>query len=224
MVQTRPGSGDRGGLGGVGGGRSARSRTRSPGAPGRGCPSGGGSGRSSARERRTTPSRRCRRRGADDVPSSTRPDGERRHNFLNEIDWTQPVDATPACRTREQQVLSSGPRPTSSSRGRPGLGAGVPERSAPRSSAVQRDRSVPLGKYLAQQPVGVLVRAALPRTVRVGEVDRHAGGDLEVGVRGQPLPRSQVSDRRAERAGSSSWPPGPCSSTPGRSRRGRARS
>src|SRR3982751_1310369 len=31
-----------------------------------------------------------------------------------------------------------------------------------------------LWKVLAQQPVGVLVRAALPRTVGIAEVDRHA--------------------------------------------------
>ena len=40
-----------------------------------------------------------------------------------------------------------------------------------------------LGEVLAQQAVGVLVRAALPRAVRVGEVDRGAGLDVERGVR-----------------------------------------
>src|SRR5665213_146486 len=32
-----------------------------------------------------------------------------------------------------------------------------------------------LGEVLAQQPVGVLVGAALPRTLRIAEVDRHIG-------------------------------------------------
>jgi hypothetical protein len=42
----------------------------------------------------------------------------------------------------------------------------------------------------------VLVRAAPPGTVRVGEVDGQAGLDGELGVRGQFFPRSQVKDRR----------------------------
>ena len=42
-----------------------------------------------------------------------------------------------------------------------------------------------LGEVLAQEPVGVLVRAALPWAVRVGEVDREAGVDPELGVLGQ---------------------------------------
>lgn len=37
------------------------------------------------------------------------------------------------------------------------------------------DRSVPLGEVLAQEPVGVLVRAALPRAVWITEVDLHVG-------------------------------------------------
>src|SRR4051812_2741755 len=41
-----------------------------------------------------------------------------------------------------------------------------------------------LWKVLAQQPVGVLVRAALPRTVGIAEVDRHASLDPELGVLG----------------------------------------
>ena len=36
-----------------------------------------------------------------------------------------------------------------------------------------------LGKVLAQESIGVLVGAALPRTARVGEVDRDAGLDFE---------------------------------------------
>src|SRR3954452_19528748 len=39
-----------------------------------------------------------------------------------------------------------------------------------------------LRKVLAQQPIGVLVRAALPRTVGIAEVDRHASLDPELGV------------------------------------------
>src|SRR4051794_36667507 len=41
-----------------------------------------------------------------------------------------------------------------------------------------------LREVLAQQPVGVLVRAALPGAVRVAEVDRHASLDPELGVLG----------------------------------------
>src|SRR5438067_266339 len=44
-----------------------------------------------------------------------------------------------------------------------------------------------LGEVLPQQPVGVLVGAALPGGVRVAEVDRAAGGDAEGGVRGEFL-------------------------------------
>ena len=33
------------------------------------------------------------------------------------------------------------------------------------------------GQVLAQQPVGVLVAAALPRAVRIAEIDLHAGLD-----------------------------------------------
>ncbi len=38
------------------------------------------------------------------------------------------------------------------------------------------------GEVLTQQPVGVLVRATLPGTVRVAEVDRHAGRGSDLGV------------------------------------------
>ncbi len=39
-----------------------------------------------------------------------------------------------------------------------------------------------LGQELAEQPVGVLVRPALPRAGRVAEVERHVGGEGEVAV------------------------------------------
>src|SRR3981081_3979107 len=39
-------------------------------------------------------------------------------------------------------------------------------------------------EVLAQQPVGVLVGAALPRTLRIAEVDLHASVDLQAGVLG----------------------------------------
>src|SRR5436190_15874431 len=39
-----------------------------------------------------------------------------------------------------------------------------------------------LWKVLAQQPVGVLVRATLPGAVGIAEVDRHASLDPELGV------------------------------------------
>ena len=46
-----------------------------------------------------------------------------------------------------------------------------------------------LGEVLSQQPVGVLVRATLPGTVRIAEVDLHVGGDGEVlVVRPSPCP------------------------------------
>src|SRR5215211_8242067 len=39
-----------------------------------------------------------------------------------------------------------------------------------------------LGEVLAQQPVGVLVRAALPGAVRIAEVDLKTGVDPQAGV------------------------------------------
>ena len=42
-----------------------------------------------------------------------------------------------------------------------------------------------LGEVLAQQAVGVLVGAALPWAVRVGEVDLNAGVDRQLGVLGE---------------------------------------
>ena len=44
-----------------------------------------------------------------------------------------------------------------------------------------------LGQVLAQQPVGVLAGAALPRAVRIAEVHRHAGARAELRVLGQLL-------------------------------------
>lgn len=38
------------------------------------------------------------------------------------------------------------------------------------------------GKVLAQQPIGILVGAALPRTLRVAEVDLHAGVDFQARI------------------------------------------
>ena len=52
-----------------------------------------------------------------------------------------------------------------------------------------------LREVLAQQAVGVLIRAAPPRAVRVGEETRGAGLDLELGVRGQLPAVIHVSDR-----------------------------
>ena len=54
----------------------------------------------------------------------------------------------------------------------------------------------PLRQVLAQQTIGVLVRPALPRTVRVAEIDLHAGGDrdgamgrqFQTAIPGQPWP------------------------------------
>ena len=43
------------------------------------------------------------------------------------------------------------------------------------------------GKELAEQPIGVLVGAALPRRVRVAEVDLDAGVDLDLLVAGHLL-------------------------------------
>src|SRR4051794_36865358 len=53
-----------------------------------------------------------------------------------------------------------------------------------------------LWKVLAQQPVGVLVRATLPGAVRVAEGDRHASLDPELGVLGHfrsLIPRQRLS-------------------------------
>src|SRR3954470_15376577 len=55
-----------------------------------------------------------------------------------------------------------------------------------------------LWKVLAQQPIGVLVRAALPGAVGIAEVDRHASLDPELGVLGHfrsPIPRQRPSER-----------------------------
>ncbi len=82
-----------------------------------------------------------------------------------------------------------------------------------------------LGKVLSQQAVVVLVGGALPGAVWVGEVDRDPGLDLELGVLGEFLARSQVSVRVATaRAGSSSSRREPPSSQPRRIRRAVVRS
>ena len=56
--------------------------------------------------------------------------------------------------------------------------------TAARSSGVWRAEVGALGEVLAQQAVGVLVGAALPGAVRVGEVDGEAGVDAQLGVLG----------------------------------------
>ena len=53
-----------------------------------------------------------------------------------------------------------------------------------------------LVQILAQQPVGVLVGAALPGMVRVAEEHRHRQRRSNRGVVGISRPRSQVKDRR----------------------------
>src|SRR4051812_16124421 len=53
-----------------------------------------------------------------------------------------------------------------------------------------------LWKVLAQQPVGVLVRATLPWAMGIAEVDRHASLDPELGVLGHfrsLIPRQRLS-------------------------------
>src|SRR4051794_40619441 len=55
-----------------------------------------------------------------------------------------------------------------------------------------------LWKVLAQQPIGVLVRAALPGAVGIAEGDRHASLDPELGVLGHfrsLIPRQRPSER-----------------------------
>src|SRR3954465_858931 len=59
------------------------------------------------------------------------------------------------------------------------------------------------GEVLAEQPVGVLVAAALPGAGRVAEVDRHVGGHAEGPVGGPPRPPAprQGAARGAGRGG-----------------------
>src|SRR4051812_17196838 len=52
-----------------------------------------------------------------------------------------------------------------------------------------------LWKVLAQQPVGVLVRAALPGAVRVAEVDLKTGVDPQAGMLAHPLIPGQRSSQ-----------------------------
>jgi hypothetical protein len=47
-----------------------------------------------------------------------------------------------------------------------------------------------LGEELAQQPIGVLVRAALPGRVRVAEVDRDSAVGGDFGMTGLCVPRT----------------------------------
>lgn len=54
-----------------------------------------------------------------------------------------------------------------------------------------------LGEVLAQEAVGVLVRAALPWAAGVGEVDGESVSTLNSAWAESSLPRSQVSDRRS---------------------------
>ena len=56
--------------------------------------------------------------------------------------------------------------------------------TAARSSAVCLAQVGASGEVLAQQPVGVLVGPALPRALRIAEVDRQAGLDPQLGVLG----------------------------------------
>jgi hypothetical protein len=66
-----------------------------------------------------------------------------------------------------------------------------------------------MGEVLSQQAIGVLVRAALPRTLRIAEVDLDLGGDGKCLVRRQFVPavpgqghheaRGQRPDRLRER-------------------------
>ena len=45
-----------------------------------------------------------------------------------------------------------------------------------------------LGQVLSKQPIGVLVGAALPRTLRIAKIDFHIGGYAEVLVLRHPQP------------------------------------
>ena len=49
------------------------------------------------------------------------------------------------------------------------------------------DRSIPFGKVLSQQTVGVLVRATLPGMLRISEVYLDVGRETEASVIGQFL-------------------------------------
>src|SRR4051812_22969802 len=79
--------------------------------------------------------------------------------------------------------------------------------TASRSSRFQRARSVPWGKVLAQQAIGVLVGAAPPGGVRVGEVDPDARIDGQLDVLSEFLPAvpgqrpAQMLGQRSDRRG-----------------------
>src|SRR3954467_3108012 len=61
--------------------------------------------------------------------------------------------------------------------------------TAARASALCTLRSVPFGKYWrSSPPIGVLVRAALPGTVGIAEVDAKPGVDPQVGMLGHLRP------------------------------------
>ena len=56
-------------------------------------------------------------------------------------------------------------------------------------------------QILPQQAIGVLVRASLPRALRIAEVDLHVGGDGEPGMTGQlhaAIPRERRHTARRE--------------------------
>lgn len=60
-----------------------------------------------------------------------------------------------------------------------------------------------LGKVLAEEAIGVLVRPPLPRALRIAEVDRQARVDVELGVRCEfraLIPRQGAAELRRQRA------------------------
>lgn len=111
------------------------------------------------------------------------------------IDWIQPVVATASCwRERSSSSnTSAGVFHLSHLRSLL-LSASV---TASRSSADKRDRSVPFGMYLVQQPVSVHIRGPLPRRGRVGEANLHVDLERELGMRGEFLAAVQ-SERPAQ--------------------------
>src|SRR3954451_11509635 len=57
--------------------------------------------------------------------------------------------------------------------------------TASRCSALWTERSVLLGKYWRSRPLVFSLLPALPRRMRVAEVDRHVGGERDGPVLGQ---------------------------------------